>query len=62
MGMWVWALTRPGMRTMPVASMILRAKGPAGRSVPTERMVAPWTTTKASSRSVSASSMHRARQ
>ena len=61
MGMWVWALTRPGMRTLPPQS-ISWVNSPAGRSVPTERMVVPWTTTKALSRSVSASSMHRARQ
>ena len=44
MGMWVWALTRPGMRTLFPQS-ISRSKGPWGRWVPTEEMVSPSTTT-----------------
>ena len=44
MGTWVWALTNPGMSTLPPPS-ISRSKVPEGRVVPTERMRAPSTTT-----------------
>ena len=59
--MWVWAFTRPGMRTLPPQS-ISWVNAPAGRVGVTEAMVSPSTTTKASSSTVAASSISRARQ
>ena len=61
MGTWVWALTKPGIRTFPLPS-ISWSKVPSGRVSVTERMVSPSTTTKAWGRRVLASSISRARQ
>ena len=44
MGTWLWALTKPGMSTLPRPS-ICSSKEPQGRWVLTERIFVPSTTT-----------------
>ena len=61
MGTWVWALTRPGIRTLPLPSISL-SKVPSGRVSVTEAILSPSTTTKALGSRVPASSISRARQ